>query len=198
MASTSNIRQLFPASAVLLDKESEKKLVTACLQGDRSAMEALVKHYERPVYNAAYRMLGSPDDAADVTQDTFLKAFSKLTQYNPEFRFFSWIYRIAMNESIDMLKHRRPSVNRRDELPSDEPGPADVTDSVQTSNELRIAMLDLTEEYRAVIVLKYFTGLSYDEMARVLGVPEKTVKSRLYSARQNLSVALKQRGFLQS
>lgn len=161
-------------------------------------MEALVKHYERPVYNAAYRMLGSPDDAADVTQDTFLKAFSKLTQYNPEFRFFSWIYRIAMNESIDMLKHRRPSVNRRDELPSDEPGPADVTDSVQTSNELRIAMLDLTEEYRAVIVLKYFTGLSYDEMARVLGVPEKTVKSRLYSARQNLSVALKQRGFLQS
>ena len=153
-------------------------------------MEALVKEFERPVYNAAYRMLGNPDDAADVTQTTFLNVFGKLEQFNSTYRLFSWVYRIAMNEAITLLKRRPHNEVLGDSLASDEPGPEVVFDASQVNKEVQGALLKLNEEYRSVIVLRYFTGCNYEQMAATLNIPEKTVKSRLYSARQQLKTTL--------
>ena len=161
-------------------------------------MEALVRQYERPVFNAALRMLGNRDDAADVCQTTFLKAFQNLAQYNPAYRFFSWIYRIAINESIDMLGKRGRSEPLTAPRATDDPAPEAQVDAAQISDEVQEALMELSEDYRSVIVLRYFTGCSYQEMADVLRVPEKTVKSRLYSARQKLRSALQSRGVMSS
>ena len=76
----------------------DRALVKRCLNGDRQALTALIEAYQKPLYNAAYRILGNPDDAADATQAAFLKAFEHLRKYNPKYKFFSWIYRIALNE----------------------------------------------------------------------------------------------------
>ena len=82
----------------------ETELVERCRKGDRQALGELLGKYEKPVYNVAFRILGNRDDAADITQSVFLKVFEKLDQYKPEYRFFSWIYRIAVNESINQNK----------------------------------------------------------------------------------------------
>lgn len=161
-------------------------------------MEALVRQYERPVFNAALRMLGNRDDAADVTQTTFLKAFQNLAQYNPAYRFFSWIYRIAINESIDTLGKRARSTSLSAPQAADDPAVEAQVGAAQVSDEVQGALLELSEDYRSVIVLRYFTGCSYQEMAEVLRIPEKTVKSRLYSARQKLRSALQTRGVVSS
>lgn len=161
-------------------------------------MEALVRQYERPVYNAAFRMLGNRDDAADVTQTTFLKTFQNLAQYNPAYRFFSWIYRIAINESIDTLSKRSRSEPLLEARAANDPTPEVQANAQQLSDEVQLALMSLSEDYRSVIVLRYFTGCSYREMADVLGVPEKTVKSRLYSARQKMRGALQAHGVMSS
>ena len=97
-----------------MHKDRDVELLEDCKRGDRQALESLVRRYERPVFNAAYRMLGNPDEAADVAQTTFLKAFEHLDRFNPKFKFFSWIYRIAVNESINQI-------NRRNRLESSPP-----------------------------------------------------------------------------
>ena len=89
-----------------MTKSRDHALVERCKRGDRRALEELVGIYERPLYNAAYRILGNPDDAADTTQAVFLKAFENLQSYDPKYKFFSWIYRIAINESINQVKRR--------------------------------------------------------------------------------------------
>lgn len=168
----------------------EKELVRGCLQGDREAMQALVLRYQRPVYNAAYRMLGNADDAADVAQTTFLKVFQNLEQFNPEFRFFSWIYRIAMNESINYIKRRPADVEIPVTAASPADGPDRITEAQQVHRELELVLAELSADYRSVIVLKYFVGCSYTQMAEILRIPEKTVKSRLFSARRRMKDAL--------
>ena len=82
--------------------EDDQTLVVRCRNGDRAAFGALVVRYQKPVYNAALRMLRDPEDARDVTQTTFLKAFARLEDFDPRFKFFSWLYRIAINESINL------------------------------------------------------------------------------------------------
>ena len=84
-----------------MDRSRDHELILRCRRGDRQALGELIKEYERPIYNAAFRILGNPDDAADVTQTVFMKVFERIDQYNPEYKFFSWIYRIAINESIN-------------------------------------------------------------------------------------------------
>lgn len=159
-------------------------LVERCKSGDRQALEALVMEYERPVYNAAYRILGNPDDAADATQAAFLKAFENLDRYDPNFKFFSWIYRIAINESINQLKRIRKQAPLDEGAAADGPGPDDEADADDLSREIQDGLMALNEDYRTVMVLRHFSDLSYRQISDILQVPEKTVKSRLYSARQ--------------
>lgn len=159
-------------------------LVERCRRGDRQALEALVAEYQKPVYNAAYRILGNPDDAADVTQATFLKAFENLDGYDPQYKFFSWIYRIAINESINQFKRIRKQEPLDEAEPGDGPGPDDALETGDLSREIQGGLMALNQDYRTVIVLRHFSDLSYRQISEILQVPEKTVKSRLYSARQ--------------
>ncbi len=174
----------------MLNKQQEKQLIMDIRKGDRQAMELLVKEFEQPVYNAAYRMLGNANDAADVTQTTFLNVFGKFAQFNSSHKLFSWIYRIAMNESIDQLKRRPHNEQLSETLAANAPGPDAMLDTEQTSQFVQAALMKMSEDYRSVIVLRYFTGCNYAQMAATLRIPEKTVKSRLYSARQQLRTSL--------
>ncbi len=159
-------------------------------------MELLLTHYEKPVYNAALRMLGNPEDAADVTQTVFLKAFENILRYDPARRFFSWIYRIAINESIDQLKRRRHDVPLDTEPPADTPLPAESLQEQQVGDEIQAVLLELEPDLRAVIVLRYFTECDYRDIGATLGIPESTVKSRLFSARRDMRRRLQRHGIL--
>ena len=177
-----------------MSEPDDIKLMERCNSGDRQAFEMLLARYEKPVFNAAYRMLNSPDDERDVTQTVFLKVYEHLDQYDPKYRFFSWIYRITLNESINWLK----KTNRLDAFDEDmadtKGGPEQEAGNQQLSEGMQAALMTISPDYRAVIVLKHLLGCSYQEISDVLEIPEKTIKSRLYTARQLLQQTLTERG----
>jgi RNA polymerase sigma-70 factor (ECF subfamily) len=169
-----------------------------CLAGNGQAFTRLVERYERPVYNVALRMLRNPEDARDVSQTVFLKAYQGLEKYDPQYKFYSWIYRIAINEALDMLRLRRREAGPVDEqVPSGDPGPAESLAEDSTQREVADAIDQLKPDYRAVIVLKYIADRSYEEIAGILGIEVKTVRSRLFTARQAMKDRLSARGVLE-
>lgn len=177
-----------------MNEAGDDVLVRTCLDGDPRAFEELLARYHRQVYNVALRMLRSIDDAQDVTQAVFLKAYENLGTYDSTHKFYSWIYRIAVNESINAVRRKRRDTDLLDDgHASPDPGPDIVAGAEQLGAGIRAAMGELTPEYRAVIVLKYFLGCSYAEIAEILEVEEKTVKSRLFTARQRLKDLLVER-----
>ncbi|HJR60860.1 MAG TPA: sigma-70 family RNA polymerase sigma factor [Vicinamibacterales bacterium] len=165
--------------------EDEDGLIGRCLAGDKAAFEPLVERYYRPLFRAAARLLGDQEQARDATQTAFLKAYQALATCDRQRRFFSWIYRILVNECLNTLRARRPAQGLDDSLaaPRDLADPIDVG---ETRQRVRKALLQLPPDQRDVIVLRHFAELRYEQIAAVLGVPEKTVKSRLFSARQRL------------
>lgn len=171
--------------------------VRACLAGDTHAFAGLVAEYEKPVYNVALRMLRDPEDARDIAQTVFLKAWQNLSSYDPQYKFYSWIYRMAINESLNVLRTRTRGMEPVDErLPTEDAGPPDLLDGNQVRGVVLDAIDRLKPEHRAVIVLKYFVERDYEAMAEILGIDVKTVKSRLYTARQLLKDRLATRGVL--
>ena len=163
-------------------------VVTRCLNGEHNAYEAIVTRYQRGLFNVALRMLGNYEDARDATQNAFIKAYEHLDSFNTEQRFFSWLYRILKNECLNVLRGRRPSEPVSLGLPAGEgEDPIEVRERHRAVQE---ALMALSMEYREVVVLRHFTDLSYDEIAATLGIPSKTVKSRLYTARQQLGELL--------
>jgi len=167
-----------------------------CMRGDRQALAELVRDYERPIFNAAYRILGNPDDAADVTQTVFMRAFERLDQYNPEYKFFSWIYRIAVNEAINQRSRSKNLQTFEDEDIPDSANPEDAVDADSLSKIIQAGLMELQEDYRVVVVLRHFSDMSYRDISDVLRIPEKTVKSRLYSARQLMKTQLMEQGVI--
>jgi RNA polymerase sigma-70 factor (ECF subfamily) len=169
--------------------EDDAALVARCLAGEPAAFEPLVARYQRPLFNVAFRLLGRYEEAGDATQNAFIKAYSHLSSFDPTQRFFSWIYRILKNECLNMLRSARPM----EPLPAHlvaAGGPADGLDDSERRDAVRRGLMALSVEYREVIALRHFAGLSYDEIAATLGIPAKTVKSRLFSARQRLGEIL--------
>jgi RNA polymerase sigma-70 factor (ECF subfamily) len=175
-------------------EDDDATLVRRCRDGDRAAFERLVVRYQKPVFNAALRLLRNPEDARDVAQVTFLKVFEHLADYNPSFKFYSWIYRIAINESLNALGSRKPCEGFNDEEADTAPGPDRQLEGEQTGQAIEEALMRIKPELRAVVVLRHFMHLSYQDMGDILLLPEKTVKSRLHSARQLLRDCLLQRG----
>ena len=172
-----------------MDEDHDQAVVKDCLNGNRAAFATLVARYQKPIYNAAYRVLGNADDAADTAQAVFLKVVERLDDYDPRFKFFSWLYRIAVNESLNLLRR-----NRR-EQPLDEdmdfPGaesanPEWQLEEAQVSRRVQAALMRMKAEDRVVITLRHFSECSYREIALILELDEKTVKSRLYEARGRL------------
>lgn len=164
-----------------------------CLDGERAAAGDLVDRYQRRLFNVALRMLGNVQDAEDVTQTVFGNAFDSLRSYDPRYRFFSWIYRMAVNESLNALKRRKRTVSLDDGLGIAAPGVA-TERAVEAEDQVGRALLELGPDDRAVVVLRHFLSFSYEEIADVLDVPAKTVKSRLFTARERLRIALNGRG----
>ena len=178
-----------------MTEDDDAIAVRACLNGNRQAFAVLVERYDKPVYNVALRMLRSPDDARDVTQTTFLKAFQNLANYDPGFKFYSWIYRIAINEALNSQRVRRRETGPVDETyPSGEPAPEESLAEDDARRQLFDAIAKLKPEYRAVIVLRYFIDRSYEDIGQILAIEEKTVKSRLFTARQLLKDLLPPQG----
>lgn len=164
----------------------DASLVLRCRSGDRAAQRELVERHQRPVFQVVLRILGHREDAADAAQTTFLKVFERLDQYDPAHRLFSWIYRIAVNEAVDQLKRARPHDELADTLLSAAAGPEEHSAAERMSRALQAGLVSLPEDYRVVLVLRHFSDCGYAEIAEIVGVPEKTVKSRIFSARQML------------
>ena len=177
-----------------MKEDADWTVVQRCRDGDRRACDQLVLRYQKPVYNAALRLLRNPEDARDVAQTAFLKAFEHLADYDPRFKFYSWLYRIAVNEALDTLSSRKPSEELGTEAPDEAAGPDRLVDGEQTVRAIEDALTRIKPEQRTVIMLRHFMHLSYQDMGDILQLPEKTVKSRLHDARQVLRELLLQRG----
>ena len=177
-----------------MDRDPDETLVERCRSGDRQALAALMQRYQRPIYNAAYRVLGNGDDAADVTQQTFLKVAERLDDYDAQYKFFSWIYRIAINESLKSLRRdaREEPLEDADALAGDAADPERVASEAELAGRVQRALMAMRYEHRIVIALRHFSDCSYGEIAWILELQEKTVKSRLFEARQKLRELLKE------
>lgn len=169
-------------------------LVRRCLGGDRSAFGTLVERYQKPIFNVAWRMLGDREEAADISQTVFVRAFEKLRGYDPRYRFYSWIYRIAIHESIDAVKRRQRNDPIDERRPEPGPGPEEALGADELSRSIQRALMSIGPNHRSVLILRHFLDCSYRDMGEILGVPEKTVKSRLFTARQQLRARLERLG----
>ncbi len=183
------------------------QLVEQTLAGSEEAFRALVVRYERRVYNLLVRMLRNPALAEDLTQETFLKAFTHLRSFDPGYKFSNWILKIAHNAAIDTVRRRGPQ-----EVSFDEPGQreearldawlvdpasgaaAEAVERQDLRRVLAAAMDRLRPEYRQVVVLRYQEELSYEEIADITGWPIGTIKSHLHRARAEMAEFLRGQG----
>jgi RNA polymerase sigma-70 factor (ECF subfamily) len=179
-----------------MSREQDIMLVEACLRGERRAFDELVDRYEGPLFNAALRITGSVEDAMDATQAAFVNAYEKLHTFDPTYRFFSWIYRIVVNQALNLVGRRRAETELDADTPTDASNPERAFGEAEATGFLQKALMELAPQYRLVVVLKHLEGCSYREISKLLGIPEKTVKSRLFSARQRLRVILTDQGFV--
>jgi RNA polymerase sigma-70 factor (ECF subfamily) len=160
-------------------------LVARSAAGDAAAFEVLVVRYERVLFSVALRMLGDYDDARDATQAAFVKAYRSLTRFDSRFRFFSWMYRILLNECLNTKRGRHLHEPLARDL-AVQGGPLETLEASERRRRVQQALLALPVEYREVVVLRHFGEMGYDDIATTLGIAAKTVKSRLYTARQRL------------
>ena len=177
-----------------MTERSDEDFVRECRSGDRKAYDALVERYQRTIYNVAVRMVRDRDDAADVTQSVFVKAYEGLAKFDDRFKFFSWLYRIAVNESLNLLNQRKrfEGLDGVDIAETPDEGLDDET--IERESGVQSALMMLKSDQRAIIVLKHMQGLSYDEIGQIMDLPVKRVKSRLFSARQALRDHLRKKG----
>lgn len=170
--------------------------------GDAGAFDQLVVRWDRKIRGAAYRVLGSDDEAREVSQEAFLKAFRNLQTFKREARFSSWLYQIALNLCRDRLRRRRGrqfvSLDAVAEVAPArlraEPSALELVESRDLARAIAAAVDGLPEEQREVVVLKEYEELTFPEVAEVLGIPVSTVKTRLYRALTQLRARLESRG----
>lgn len=175
-------------------EHDDKNLVKQVLKGEKKAFEGLVDKYQKPIFNAVYRMVQNFDDAEDITQRVFIKAFESLDVYNIRYKFFSWIYRIAINESINFINQKKRKEELSDDLIFREKTPEEEYIESELNEKVQEALMFIDPNYRILIVLKHFQDCSYKEMSYILDIPEKKVKSRLFTARGLLKDVLITKG----
>lgn len=177
-----------------METRDESELVRRCLAGDRDAFEPLVREYQGVLYHLAVRMTGNREDARDLTQTVFLKAYRALGSFDHQHRFYSWIYRIMMNEALNFVQRRKPAEELDERVPDSARGPDDHAHASALEDEVQQALLELSPSDRQILVLRHFEDLSHHEIGAILGIADQTVKSRLYTARQRLGERLRRRG----
>ena len=175
-------------SRVIVYKDADLALMERYRTGDKAAFTELMVRYQRPIYNAAFWVLRRADDANDITQEVFLKVAERRDEYDPKFKFFSWIYRIAINESLNLLRrNRRETLDDDIDLPApDSASPEQQLGDAELSERVRCAVMSMTVNDRVVLSLRHFSECSYEAIAQILDLDEKTVKSRLFESRQRL------------
>lgn len=173
---------------------TDGECVRRCLRGETEAFDEIVLRYQKPVFNAIYHMVNDYEDTRELSQSSFMKAFMHLKSFDQRRAFFSWLYRIAINEAINFLSAKRVVEPIAADLPSSAAGPAERMEAKEIGAHLEAAMATLQPDYRAAVVLRHSLGLSYDQAAEIAGIPVKTFKSRLYSARQLLRLQLAAKG----
>lgn len=178
---------------------NEKLLVSKAKAGDVAAFEQLIEAYQKKVYNLALRMTGNQEDAADLAQEAFIRVFRSISGFKEQSSFSTWIYRITTNVCLDEIRKRKnrkvisidEDIHMDDgemkrQIVSDDPLPDKMAERAELRNIVNDAINSLPEDQKVVITLRDLNGLSYEEIAQVLGIPGGTVKSRINRARQAL------------
>ena len=181
-----------------MTREQEALTVQRVLDGDVNEYEKLVLEYQKNVYNLALRMTGDAEDAADMAQEAFIKAYNSLASYRGDSRFSVWLYRIVSNVCLDFLRARKRrqtvSLSVVDdegeetelEISDESASPEKLMERSMTRDAVRRGLQELTPEYRQILILRELQGMSYDEIAETLGLESGTVKSRIFRARKKL------------
>ncbi|ANM32461.1 hypothetical protein ABI59_23890 [Acidobacteria bacterium Mor1] len=182
---------------------TDEALVAEALEGARDAFETLVQRHQKALVNHLFRLTGNRDGALDLAQEVFTKVYVSLASYNPEYRFTTWLYRIASNCAIDQLRRKQPQTcsihqpageDRRepaeDSYPGNEPTPLDALRLQELQERLDDAVATLPTGYRQLILLRHRQHCRYDEIARITRLPLGTVKNRLFRAREMLRLQL--------
>ncbi len=181
------------------------ELVAKAMRGREDSFEELVRRYQRPITNYVFRMLNDYDASLDVSQEVFIKVYNSLSKYSSEYKFSTWLYRIAHNAAIDHM--RRNSVNQQSietenadgtyqlQIESRGPSPEQDRERSEWRSEIDAVVKCLPAAYRDLIVLRHSQDLSYDEIAEVTGLPLGTVKNRLFRAREMMREIFVERGF---
>lgn len=171
----------------------DNRLITECREGSSAAFGALVARYQDRLFNTVLRLVDNAEDARDVVQEAFLHAYQSLHSFKGDSLFFTWLYRIAVNTAISMKRKQRPALRIQaggdsqtglDPLDPSETGrPGHSIEMAEEERKVHDALAKLSQEHRAVLVMKDMEGMKYEEMAEILGVPIGTIRSRLHRAR---------------
>ena len=185
---------------------TDQEVVALARHGQEAAYRELVRRYERPVFSLVYRMVRDRELAEDLAQETFVKALNAIESYRPEFKFSSWIFKIANNAAIDHLRRRELDTLSLDGSPHAETPEAIEATALQIGDrqetaleevearelggEIETAIARLRPEYRSCILLRHVEGRAYEEIAEILGLPLGTVKTYIHRARNELRLSL--------
>jgi RNA polymerase sigma-70 factor (ECF subfamily) len=180
-----------------VNPELERHYLNLALTGDQAAFGELIRAHQNAVYNLCYRMLNERGEAEDAAQEAFLRAYAHLERYDEARSFRTWLLSIASNHCIDRLRKRRLTWLSIDEglpahpaLHSDAEEPEDAVITSERNQLIQGMLAELSPEYRAAVVLRYWYDMSYTEIAELLNTTESAIKSRLFRARQNLAEKL--------
>lgn len=182
----------------------DRILVANAKKGDNKAFESLLKKYRKSVYYMLLKMVKNADDAEDLTQEAFAKAFNSIEKFDSKYAFSTWLFRIATNNCIDFIRKKRVQTvsidqpvegddgsNMRFDVKDENPDPNQKVQKKQRQHYLNMAIDRLPEKYRVLVELRYFKELSYEEVAKELQIPLGTVKAQLFRARELLNQELK-------
>jgi RNA polymerase sigma-70 factor (ECF subfamily) len=184
---------------------TDGELIQTAIRGREDGFEELVRRYQRPITGYVYRMLNNYDASLDVTQEVFIKVYNSLERYISEYKFSTWLYRIAHNAAIDYM--RRNSVNQQSietenadgtyqlQIESSQPNPEQERERSEWRREIETVVKCLPQVYRELILLRHAQDLSYDEIAEITNLPLGTVKNRLFRAREMMREIFVERGF---
>lgn len=187
------------------DQTEDRALVRRCLRNDQAAYKALLERYQRPVFALVRRMVADEEEARDLAQEAFIRAFRNLKQFDQSRKFSSWLFRIANNLCIDHYRRRKldtvPMVRRSEgeeeetwDLPDTGPSPAQTFSDRERARRLLAVIESLPPVYRMVILLRHQQGLAYDEIAETMDLPLGTVKARIHRAHKLLKEKLSRQG----
>jgi len=176
--------------------QDDTELVRLALAGDHQAYARIVDKYKGKIFAFLYRMMGQPEDAQDMAQEVFTKAYFQLNKFRPNTNFSAWLYRLAANHCLDELRRLKRSVQTTEEEMEliDAETPEDAFLQKEQKQVLLRQVMGLEEEYRSVVVLRYIDQLSYREISEAMAIPMTTVQMRLHRARKKLRDGLEKGG----